>query len=128
MSKIDDTQEFCIGQSGNNPGDKHYHECTDVSGGIRFEFCGGCYNKVLPMRFNKKGETTCNNYHPDYLQNLATSLGYNTYVVNVKRAANGCRLVWLDGDGNWQAGSNYDLLYDLELPFDVTFSGSIGKV
>ena len=81
------------------------------------------------MRFNKKGETTCNNYHPDYLQNLATSLGYNTYVVNVKRAANGCRLVWLDGDGNWQAASKYDdLLYDLELPFDVTFSGSIGKV
>ena len=93
-----------------------------MSGGIRFEFGGG---KNWPMRFNKKGETTCQNYHPDYLQNLATSLGYSTYVVDTKKRGNSCTLVWLDGNGNWQSASGDSAL---ELPYDVTFSGSIGKV
>ena len=119
MSKIDDTQEFCIGQSTNNLAQ---NECTDVSGGIRFEFGGG---NPWPIRFNKKGETSCQNYHPDYLQNLATSLGYSTYVVDKQRAGNDCSLVWLDENGILQYASGNRAL---ELPYDVTFSGSIGKV
>ena len=119
MSKIDDTQEFCIGEPGSN---FKPTKCTDVSGGIRFEF--SIFHN-LPMRFNKKGEAACLNYHPDYLQNLATSLGYSTYVVDKQRAGNDCPLVWLDENGIFQYASGNRAL---ELPYDVTFSGSIGKV
>ena len=118
MSKIDDTQEFCIGEPGSN---FKPTKCTDVSGGIRFEF--SMFHN-LPMRFNKKGKTICLNYHPDYLQNLATSLGYSTYVVNRTRSGNACTLVWLDANGNFQSASGDS---SLELPFDVTFSRDVSN-
>ena len=106
----DNSQEFCIGI------DHPYHECTDVSGGIRFEIT----LSSRFIRFNRKGETACQNYHPAYLHNLAKSLGYSTYVVNMKKGVNACPLVWLDGYGNWQSSSGNATL---ELPFNVTFSG-----
>ena len=72
------------------------------------------------MRFNKMGEASCQNYHPKYLQNLAMSLGYNTYKIDSKRTGNGCKLAWLDGSGNFQTT---DGNFAMELPYDVSFWG-----
>ena len=74
-----------------------------------------------PMRFNKISETNCQNYHLNHLQNLASSLGYSNYRVDVKKTGNSCTLVWLDSSGNFQttAGSSA-----IELPFDVSFWGN----
>ena len=74
--------------------------------------------KNWPMRFNEVGETTCQNYNPDYLQNLAQSLGYKNYRVNVEKMGNSCSLVWLDSIGNFQntTGDPTRLL-----PYDVEF-------
>ena len=113
-SKID-SQEFCIGQSGTTTP----VQCSNINDGIRLTFdVGGSY----PMRFNKKGETLCQNYHPDYLGNLARSLGFSSYRVDVKTSGNSCDLVWLDSNGNFQISTGNSLN---EKPYDVSFWGSI---
>ena len=76
------------------------------------------YAKTWPMRFNQVGERTCQNYNPDYLQNLAQSLGYKYYRVNVERTGNFCALVWLDSKGNFQSTSGKG---SKMLPYDVEF-------
>ena len=70
------------------------------------------------MRFNKMGQEKCQNYHPDYLQNLARSLGYRNYRVDRKKTGNYCPLVWLDVSGKFQttAGS-----FSIALPYNVSF-------
>ena len=113
-SKID-SQKFCIGQHGTSIP----IQCTNINGGIRITF------DVLgshPMRFNQKGQTVCQNYHPDYLGNLARSLGYNYYRVHVKNSGNACTLVWLDSNGKFQSSTGNA---NLELPLDVSFGGQI---
>ena len=111
-SKID-SQDFCIGQSGTSQ-----IQCTNFDGGIQLVFDT---SKSHPMRLNKMGEATCQNYHPNHLQNLAKSLGYSTYRIKSKKTGNSCTLVWLDSSGNFQttAGSSA-----MELPFDVSFWGN----
>jgi len=113
VSQID-TQEFCIGQSAAG-GTKI--ECTNIDGGIRFEFD---VPNHCPMRFNQAGEIICQNYHPDYLQNLAKALGYGHFRLNVTQTGNGCTLAWLDASGNLQTTWGND---ELELPYDVSFYG-----
>ena len=115
-SKID-SQLFCIGNYGGR-----IVECTDLNKGIQFVFDDGRSN---PMRFNKMGESECQNYHPDYLENLAWSLGYSNYRVDGKKSGNGCRQVSLDSCGKFnvirEGGSRAGRV---ELPINVTFWGS----
>ena len=70
------------------------------------------------MRFNRAGEAICQNYHPDYLQNLASALGYNNYQINVADTGNYCTLVWLDESGGLDS-SEGDA--QMEEPYDVIF-------
>merc|ERR1712136_431219 len=74
VSEITD-EEFCIGQH-----DLGYVNCSDIHNGIQFVFDK---SRTWPMRFNRGGETNCQNYHPGYLQNLASALGYENYQINV---------------------------------------------
>ena len=55
----------------------------------------------------------CQNYHPEYLQNLAWSLGYGNHRVVSTRPRNGCPLAFLDSTGNFQtipANASLELL------------------
>ena len=106
-----DNQEFCIGQHGSS---NDHHQCTDINGGIRFVF----NHPYWPMRFNKAGKTFCQNYSLNHLQNLARSLGYINYRVNVKKRGNSCNLAWLDSKGHFR--SSYGSIYNF-LPYDVEF-------
>ena len=80
------------------------------------------YNKWLPMRFNKDGEGICQNYHPDYLKNLARSLGYGNFRVDQKQTGNMCKMVWLDGCGKFQTNNKGGSA--IEKPYKVTFWGA----
>ena len=114
-SKID-SQLFCIGNYGGR-----IVECTDLNKGIQFVFDDGRSN---PMRFNKMGESECQNYHPDYLENLAWSLGYSNVTVNAKKSGNGCPFVSLDGCGEFQTGHLPTFPNEVEKPYNVSFWGS----
>ena len=70
------------------------------------------------MRFNQAGEILCQNYHPKYLQNLASALGYGYYKVSKKKTGNTCKLVWLNRNGDFESSSGDGLM---ELPYDVQF-------
>ena len=108
------SEEFCIGQSGTSN-----IQCTAINGGIRLVFDTG---NSHPMRFNKIGETNCQNYDLNYLQNLASSLGYSNYKVDVKKTGNSCTIVWLDSNGNFQSTGGSS---SMELPYDISFWGPI---
>ena len=73
------------------------------------------------MRFNKEGEGICQNYHPDYLKNLARSLGYGNFRVDQKQTGNMCKMVWLDGCGKFQTNNKGGSA--IEKPYKVTFWG-----
>ena len=73
------------------------------------------------MRFNKDGEGICQNYHPDYLKNLARSLGYGNFRVDQKQTGNMCKMVWLDGCGKFQTNNKGGSA--IEKPYKVTFWG-----
>ena len=79
-----------------------------------------------PMIFNKQDEENCQVYHLDYLENLAWSLGYSNYTVNVKKSSSGCKFVALDKCGDLQTiiegGPNASFI---EAPYDVSFWGSL---
>ena len=118
QSKVD-SQHYCIGQAS-----KYSDiECNDLSEGIQLFF--GDSTPGTPMRFNKKGETKCQNYHIKHLKVLAKSLGYSDYKVNGKKSGNGCTQVSLAPcrginivkDSGFMAGRT-------ELPINVTFWGS----
>ena len=68
------------------------------------------------MRFNKDGEGICQNYHPDYLKNLARSLGYGNFRVDQKQTGNMCKMVWLDGCGKFQT-NNKQPYYEIIIPY-----------
>ena len=74
------------------------------------------------MRFNKEGEGICQNYHPDYLKNLARSLGYGNFRVDQKQTGNMCKMVWLDGCGKFQTNNKGGSA--IEKPYKVTFWGA----
>ena len=120
-SKLD-SQHFCIGQAGDADA-----ECTDLNEGIQFVFKQPAFAGMSssPMRFNKKGEENCQNYHTDHLEALAWSLGYSNYRVDGKKSGNGCRQVSLDSCGKFnvirEGGSRAGRV---ELPINVTFWGS----
>ena len=105
-------EEFCIGYSSTLDG-----TCSDLIDGIRLAFSNE------PMRFNKAGETYCQNYNIGYLQNLANALGYGNYKVNTKRSRNGCRSVWLKSNGYFESSSTAEYGGDMgrEFPQDVQF-------
>jgi len=63
-SKVD-SQHYCIGQAGKYA----TIECTDLSEGIQLFF--GDSTPANPMRFNKKGETNCQNYHFKHFKGLS---------------------------------------------------------
>ena len=113
-----DNQEFCIGQSENGT-----IQCIDVNGGIRFVFD---VSKRLPMRFNIAGQRKCQNYPLSWkkdLANLARSLGYSNYRVDVQKTGNSCALAWIDSSGRFYPygdGLNENLR-SMELPYDITF-------
>ena len=80
-----------------------------------------------PMTFNKQDEENCQVYHLDYLENLAWSLGYSNYTVNVKKSSSGCKFVALDKCGDLQTiieGGSKELA-SIEAPYDVSFWGSL---
>ena len=110
-------QEFCIGSSYKD------HLCTDINRGIRFVFnINPKQYSVYPMRFNRVGETKCQNYDPDYLQNLARSLGYSKYTVNLKKYGGNCKLVWLDSNGEFQSAREFqEFNTTISYPFDIEF-------
>ena len=70
------------------------------------------------MRFNEMGQEKGQNYHPHYLQNLAWSLGYRNYKVDIKKTGNSWPLVWLDSSGKFQATAGNA---SMALPHDVSF-------
>ena len=74
------------------------------------------------MRFNKDGEGICQNYHPDYLKNLARSLGYGNFRVDQKQSGNMCKMVWLDGCGKFQTNNKGGSA--IHKPYKVTFWGA----
>ena len=98
----------------------HKAECTDVNGGIRLEFTFLRFMKVGQAQGSPYG--LCQNYHPDYLQNLARSLGYDNYRVDSTRARNLCPLAFLDSKGNFRTIPGN---YSIELPTNVTFWGPV---
>jgi len=114
-SKID-SQQFCIGNYGGR-----IAECTDLSEGIQFVFDDGRSN---PMRFNKMGESECQNYNPDYLGNLAWSLGYSNFTVNAKKSGNLCTFVSLDECGKFQTSQGIN---SVEKPYKISFWGSFSE-
>ena len=75
------------------------------------------------MRFNKDGETYCQNYKIGYLQNLASALGYGNYKVNKKIAGSSCRSVWLNRTGYFESSSTGEYEGDSEelFPNEVEF-------
>ena len=84
--------------------------------------------KWMPMNFNKKDEGNCQSYHPDYLENLAWSLGYSNYRVDRNKSGNSCQFASLDSCGklqiNIESGAEAS---SIEAPYDVTFWGEYGK-
>ena len=112
-----DSQSFCFGKDNG-----HKFTCTDVGGGIRLVYG--------PLRFMKVGQARdssyglCQNYHPEYLQNLAWSLGYSNHRVVSKRSNNWCPLAFLDSTGNFQTIPGNG---SLELPANVRFWGTVSR-
>ena len=118
-------QAFCIG----NEGLTAKVECTDtvvdtIHPAINLVFDE---EKLMPMNFDKKNEGNCQNYHLDYLENLAWSLGYSNYTVNVKKfSSSGCKFVALDTCGDMQTIMEGGMeTADIEAPYDITFWGSL---
>ena len=77
-----DLEVFCFGNMYDAT------QCTDIMvdnihEGIQFVFD---WKNDSPMRFNKEGEGKCRVYHPDYLENLAWTLGYSNYRVNTNKS------------------------------------------
>ena len=118
-----DGESFCFGNMWGAT------ECTDIMvnegiEGIRLLFDVD----ESPMVFNKQGESICQNYHPDYLENLAWSLGYSNYRVDRNESGYSCQFASLDSCGKlqlnieWGAEAN-----SIEAPVDVTFWGKLGK-
>ena len=115
-------QVFCIGNEGLDT----KVECSmldTVDLGIKLVFDE---EKWGPMIFNKQDEENCQVYHLDYLENLAWSLGYSNYTVNVKKSSSGCKFVALDKCGDLQTiiegGPKASFI---EAPYDVSFWGSL---
>ena len=71
------------------------------------------------MRFNQAGQSSCYNYHPNYLGNLTKALGYSKFIIGEKSDENACRLAWLDANGNFQTTEGN---MDLVLPRVVSFT------
>ena len=119
-SKIDN-QEFCIGQSS----DKYSTlQCTDINGGIRFvSYASKSWPHAYPLRFNIAGQTKCQNYPLSHLANLAKSLGYSNYRVDMQKTGNDCPLAFIDSSGKFRTyGDKGDEnLRSLEKPYDITF-------
>jgi len=117
-------QVYCIG----NEGLEYKVECTDttvdtIHKGINFVFD---LEKYSPMHFNKQDENNCQNYHLASLENLAWSLGYSNYTVNVKQPSNGCRFVALDISGDLQTiMEGGKPASSVVAAYDVTFWGSL---
>ena len=109
------SQKFCIGQTGT----VSRIDCENIGSGIRLIFDVG---KNHPMRFNEFGNTICQNYHLDYLKNLARSLGYINYRVDYKKSGDTCKSAWLDSNGNFQASTSST---SRRYPFDISFWGPI---
>ena len=80
------------------------------------------FDKWLPMRFNKEGEGICQNYDPDYLRNVARSLGYGHFWVVGSRANVFDKTVWLDGCGKFQTNNKGGSA--IEKPYKVQFWGA----
>ena len=120
-SKLD-LQHFCIGQAGSYAD----IECNDLNEGIQLVF--GDSTISSPMRFNKKGEEKCQNYHTNHLKPLAWSLGYSNYRVDGKVSGNGCNQVALDKCGAFKIVKNGGSgAARFELPINVTFWGSFSS-
>ena len=118
-----DGESFCFGNLYGGT------QCTDIvenniHEGIRLLFD---VNKA-PMVFNKQGEGTFQKYHPDYIENLAWSLGYSNYRVDRNKSGNSCQFASLDSCGklqiNVESGAEAS---SIEAPYDVTFWGEYGK-
>ena len=123
-SNFNHNQAFCIG----NEGLTAKIGCTDtvvdtIHPAINLVFDE---EKLMPMNFIKQDEGNCQNYHLDYLDNLAWSLGYSNYTVNVKKSSSGCKFVALDTCGDMQTimeGGKETA--DIEAAYDITFWGSL---
>ena len=118
-----DVESFCFGNIYGAT------ECSDIMvnnihEGIRLLFDVD----DSPMVFNKLGEGKCQYYHPDYLENLAWSLGYSNYRVDRNKSGNNCQFASLDRCGKFQinveSGAEAN---SIEAPYDVSFWGKFGK-
>jgi hypothetical protein len=103
-------QTVCIGQTQGGQ-----INCTDTNTGIHFVFD---FNATWPMRFTLN-TASCQNYHPSYLQNLATALNYTKFTVNQTKTGNSCTRTYLDNNLTFQstAGDStqaqvYDINFD----------------
>ena len=103
-------QTVCIGQT---QGGKI--TCNDTNTGIHFVFD---FNATWPMRFTLN-TPSCQNYHPNFIQNLATALGYAKYTVNQTKTGNSCTRTYLDSNLIFQSTTGdstqaqiYDINFD----------------
>lgn len=103
-------QTVCIGQTQGG-----MINCTNTSTGIHFTFD---FNATWPMRFTNN-TPSCQNYHPSFIQNLATALGYSKYTVNQTKTGNSCTRTYLDSNlmfttttGDSTQAQIYDINFD----------------
>ncbi len=104
------SQTVCIGQTNGGK-----ITCTNTSTGIHFVFD---FNATWPMRFTKN-TPSCENYHPAFIQNLATALGYTKLTVNQTKTGNSCTRTYLDSNliftstaGDSTQAQIYDINFD----------------